>query len=183
MDKKELENKIEAMLFATGRDISVTEFMDVLEATKEEVEEAIENLKNIYENRGITLLEVKDSYQLVSNKKYYDDVIKLYDSSRKRGITPACMEVLAIIAYNPKITKAQVERIRGVNSDAAVNRLVEFGMVEECGRLKAPGRPVLYRTTKEFLIEFGIKDINEMPDFENLKINKEEQIEMEDFDN
>ena len=183
MNKKELENKIEAMLFATGRDISAAEIMEVLEVTKEEVEQAIENLKEVYNDRGITLVQVKDSYQLVSNKKYYEDVIKLYDSSRKRGITPACMEVLSIIAYNPKITKAQVERIRGVNSDAAVNRLVEFGMVEECGRLKAPGRPVLYKTTKEFLIEFGISSLEEMPEFEKLKIDKEEQVEMEEFDN
>lgn len=180
MDKKELQNKIEAMLFATGRDISIQEFMDVLNIDKEIVLEIIENLKEKYDDCGISLIEVKDSIQLVSNKKYYDDVIKLYESSKRNGISPACMEVLAIIAYNPKITKAQVERIRGVNSDAAVNRLVELGMVEECGRLKAPGRPVLYTTTKEFLIEFGIKKIEDMPDFKNLKIDKEEQLEIEE---
>ncbi len=180
MDKKELQNKIEAMLFATGRDISIQEFIEVLNIDKEEVLEIIDVLKEKYLDSGISLIEIKDSVQLVSNKKYYDDVIKLYESSKKKGISPACMEVLAIIAYNPKITKAQVERIRGVNSDAAVNRLVEFGMVEECGRLKAPGRPVLYTTTKEFLIEFGIKKIEDMPDFLNLKIDKEEQLEIED---
>ena len=132
MDKKELQNKIEAMLFATGRDISIQEFMDVLNIDKEIVLEIIENLKDKYDDCGISLIEVKDSIQLVSNKKYYDDVIKLYESSKRNGISPACMEVLAIIAYNPKITKAQVERIRGVNSDAAVNRLVELGMVPQC---------------------------------------------------
>ncbi len=181
MNSNELENKIEAMLFATGRDIAVEEFVESLNVTKEEVIEAVENLKKVYTNRGVCLVEVKGAYQLVSNKKYYDDVIKLYESSKKRGISPACMEVLAIIAYNPKITKAQVERIRGVNSDAAVNRLVEFGMVEECGRLKAPGRPVLYTTTKEFLVEFGLSSLNDMPEFSKLKINKEEQMEIENL--
>lgn len=177
---RELVNKIEAMLFATGRDIQIDEFSVVLEIENEEIEKAIEILKQRYIDRGIELIKVGNGYQLVSAKKYYEDVCKLYDESKSKGITPVCMEVLSIIAYNPKITKTQVEKIRGVNSDAAVNRLLEFGLVEECGRMNTPGRPTMYRTTKEFLINFGISSEKDLPDYDLLKV-EDEQMEIEEL--
>ena len=126
------------------------------------------------------LVKVVNSFQLVSAKKYYEDVCKLYEETKSKGITPVCMEVLSIIAYNPKITKGQVEKIRGVNSDAAVNKLLEFGMVEDCGRLNAPGRPTMYRTTKEFLINFGLSSENDLPDYDLLKV-EEDQLEIKEI--
>lgn len=177
---RELVNKIEAMLFATGRDIQLDEFSIVLEKDIEEITRAIEVLKQRYVDRGIDLVKVGNGYQLVSAVKYYEDVCKLYAETKSRGITPVCMEVLSIIAYNPKITKGQVEKIRGVNSDAAVNKLLEFGMIEDCGRMNTPGRPTMYRTTKEFLINFGLSSERDLPNYDELKI-EDDQMEIEEL--
>ena len=174
---RELVNKIEAMLFATGRDIQIDEFCIVLEKEAEEIEKAIEVLKQRYIDRGTELVKVGNGYQLVSSPKYYEDVCKLYEETKSRGITPVCMEVLSIIAYNPKITKGQIEKIRGVNSDSAVNKLLEFGMIENCGKMNTPGRPTMYKTTNEFLINFGISSLEDLPDYKNLKV-EDDQMEI-----
>ncbi len=176
---RELVNKIEAMLFATGRDIQLDEFSIVLEKETEEIEKAIDVLRQRYIDRGIDLVKVGNGYQLVSAVKYYEDVCKLYEETKSKGITPVCMEVLSIIAYNPKITKGQVEKIRGVNSDAAVNKLLEFGMIEDCGKMNTPGRPTMYKTTKEFLINFGLSSEQDLPDYELLKV-EDEQLEIKE---
>ncbi|MEG0073629.1 MAG: SMC-Scp complex subunit ScpB [Clostridia bacterium] len=178
---EELVNKIEAMLFATGRDIQIDELSVVLELPNEEIEKAVETLKTRYENRGIKLIKIANGYQMVSNNIYYEDVCKLYEESKARGVTKTAMEVLSIIAYNPKITKGQIEKIRGVNSDAAVNRLVEFSLVTECGRLNAPGRPAIYKTTNEFLINFGLSDIKDLPDYETLKTEQDDQTTFDEI--
>lgn len=177
----EYSNIIEAMLFAIGRDISKDELKEALGITREEVDNACNILKEKYKKTsGIVLIEVEDGLQLLSNNKYYDFVVKLYETSKRQNISNACMEVLSIIAYNSKITKTQIESIRGVNSDGAVNRLIEYGFVEEVGRLTLPGRPAIYSVTKEFLKNFGVSKCEQLPDYENLKIN-DEQMMMEDI--
>jgi segregation and condensation protein B len=177
-----LDQVIEAVLFALGRDISVEELYTTLKVDKIEVEESIERLKDKYDNNNaICLVELQDSIQLVTNKKYYEQVNLFVQNTKRQNLSNAALETLTIIAYNPKITKVQIENIRGVNSDFAVSRLLECDLIEEVARLNLPGRPAIYSVTKEFLKNCGIKEITELPNFEELKIN-DEQLMIKDLE-
>lgn len=179
---KELENVIEAVLFALGREISVEELSNTLQEEKEEVKKAIYNLADKYNNKtGINLVLVNDKYQLVTNNKYYEEVNKFVENTKRQNLSNAALETLSIIAYNPKITKAEIERIRGVNSDFSVSRLLECGLIEEVARLNLPGRPAAYSVTSEFLKSCGITSIEELPNFEDIRI-KDEQLLVTDFE-
>lgn len=171
-----LENIIEAILYAVGREVSSKELAEGLLINLTDVENAIKKLEEKYinENNGINLVKVKDMIQLVSNKKYYSQVTKFIENSKKENLSETCLEVLSIIAYNPKITKSEIENIRGVNSDSQVSRLLEYGLIEEIGRLKLPGRPLIFSVTNEFLRSMGINDISELPDFDKIKSSDEE---------
>ncbi len=172
---EELKNIIEAILFALGRSISIEELSQTLEIEKEDVEKAIEVLKESYsDNRGISLVYVDNGYQLVSNKSYFDYVSKFVTNNKKQTLSNTCMEVLSIIAYNPKITKSEIEKIRGINSDSQVSRLIEYGLIEEVGRLSLPGRPAIFSVTNEFLRCMGISSIEELPEFDLKKLEEDE---------
>ena len=119
--------------------------------------------------------------QLVTNNKYYEYVNKFVENTKRQNLSVSAQETLAIIAYNPKITKTEIENIRGVNSDFAVSRLLECGLIEEVARLNLPGRPAAYSVTNEFLRSCGIKSIEELPEYENIKI-KDEQMLVSDYD-
>lgn len=169
--------KIEAVMFALGREITVSELSSTLNIEINDVEKAILKLQERYsESDGVCIVKVKDAYQLVTNKKYYEDVSKFIENTKKQSLSTSVLEALTIIAYNPKITKSQIESIRGVNSDFAVNKLLECGLVEEVARLNLPGRPAIYSVTNEFLKSCGITDVSELPDFENIKINDEQLL-------
>ena len=173
MEIKEIKNIIESILFALGRSVSEEEIMAALDVTKEKVEKALEELNNKYkEEMGITLVKVAGGYQLVTNKKYYNYVSKFVENNKKENLSPSALEVLSIIAYNSKITKSEIESIRGTNSDSQVSKLIEYGLVEEVGRLKVPGRPAIFSVTKEFLRDMGINSVEELPEFEKMKNNK-----------
>ena len=177
-----LENIIEAVLFALGREISVDELAKTLCEEKEKIEQAIIKIGEKYCGEcGITLVKVKDMYQLVTNKDYYKYVNSFVENTKRQNLSTAALEVLSIIAYNPKITKSEIESIRGVNSDFAVSRLLECGLVEEVARLNLPGRPAAYSVTNEFLKSCGIENIEELPNFDEVKI-KDEQLLVTDFD-
>lgn len=181
MEQNNILNVVEAVLFALGREISVTELSSTLELSKEEILEAIELLSNKYTSEnGIMLVKIKDAYQLVTNNVYYKEVSKFIENTKRQNLSSTVLETLSIIAYNPKITKSEIESIRGVNSDFAVNRLLECGLVEEVARLNLPGRPAAYAVTNEFLKSCGIDDISKLPDFENIKI-KDEQMLVSDY--
>lgn len=183
MENNEEFEKIEAVLFALGREIKAEELSNTLKIDMEVVMDVIEKLKEKYnEKNGICLVKVNDSYQLVTNKKYYSDVNKFVENTKRQTLSTSVLETLTIIAYNPKITKSEIESIRGVNSDFAVNRLLECGLIEEVARINLPGRPAVYSVTTEFLKSCGIEDVSELPDFENIKI-KEEQMLVSDFEN
>lgn len=171
---KNMENIIEAILFAVGRSVSIKEFKEVLGINVVDIESALENLTKKYKNSGINLVKVNDEYQLVSNKEYFSYVSKFVENSKKENLSNTCLEVLSIIAYNPKITKGEIEAIRGVNSDSQVGRLLEYGLVEEVGRLNAPGRPAIFGVTKEFLKCMGVNKVEDLPDFNNIKTEDEE---------
>ena len=176
-----LNNTIEAILFALGREISAMEIANTLEVEEADVLSAIESLKEKYNaTQGVTLIEVNGQVQLVTNNKYYEDVNKFVENTKRKNLSVAAQETLSIIAYNPKITKTEIENIRGVNSDFAVSRLLECGLIEEVARLNLPGRPAAYSVTNEFLRSCGIEKVEDLPDYENIKI-KDEQMLVTDY--
>ncbi len=177
-----LNNIIEAILFALGREISIEELADTLEVEEKEVREAVEELKKRYnDSNGVKLIEVNSMVQLVTNNIYYEYVNKFVENTKRQNLSVSAQETLAIIAYNPKITKTEIENIRGVNSDFAVSRLLECGLIEEVARLNLPGRPAAYSVTNEFLRSCGISKVEELPDYEKIKI-KDEQMLVTDYD-
>ena len=179
---EDLNNIVEAIMFALGREISVDEISKTLEVEKDNVVKAIEELKEKYtQYSGVKLIEVNGMVQLVTNNKYYEYVNKFVENTKRQNLSVSAQETLAIIAYNPKITKTEIENIRGVNSDFAVSRLLECGLIEEVARLNLPGRPAAYSVTNEFLRSCGIKSIEELPEYENIKI-KDEQMLVSDYD-
>lgn len=170
-----LSNILEAILFVVGRSVSVNEFTETLGMNSVDIENALKELELKYkEGTGLSLVKVKDEYQLVSNKEYFEYITKFVEHSKKENLSNTCMEVLSIIAYNPKITKGEIESIRGVNSDSQVSKLLEYGLVEEVGRMNAPGRPAMFSVTNEFLKCMGINTVEDLPDFNNIKTEDEE---------
>lgn len=183
-DGVNIEYAIEGILFAAGEPVKASKLAAVLEVSIDEISEAAEKLKNEYDTkmRGLKLIEIDEGYQLCSRPEYYAYIQDILGEQRRSALSNAAMEALAIIAYKQPVTKGQVEFIRGVNSDGAVNRLVERGLVEECGRLDAPGRPILFKTTQTFLRCFGLKTPDELPAIDFSKLGTEyEQMEIEDI--
>ena len=157
------------------------EIANTLEVEEADVLSAIESLKEKYNpTQGVTLIEVNGQVQLVTNNKYYEDVNKFVENTKRKNLSVSAQETLSIIAYNPKITKTEIENIRGVNSDFAVSRLLECGLIEEVARLNLPGRPAAYSVTNEFLRSCGIEKVEDLPDYENIKI-KDEQMLVTDY--
>lgn len=171
----QLEAAIEAILFTMGEPVDTMSIAKAIEQDKETTRKLIDGLRIRYEkeNRGIRLLELEDSWQLCTKKEYYNVLIQLASQPKKAVLTDVMLETLSIIAYKQPITKSEIEKIRGVKSDHAVNRLVEYNLVTELGRLDAPGRPILFGTTQEFLRKFGVSAISELPEVSTVK--------MEDF--
>ena len=165
MDIELLCARIEAVLFSMGDSVEISRLAEALHVTEEALRAAAEKLKEDYEtqNRGIRLLELEGSYQLVTKPEYYEDLIRLAKNPRKPVLTDTLMETLSVIAYRQPVTKSEIEKIRGVSSDHAVNRLVEYDLVKEVGRVNAPGRPILFGTTEEFLRRFGFASKEDMP--------------------
>ena len=159
------EHVLEGILFAMGSSVSMPLIAEVMEIPPEELEIVAANLETEYESegRGLRLLRLEDRLQLSTAEGCYDTLIKMVKKPNPPVLTDVVLETLAIIAYKQPVTKGDIERIRGVSSDHAVNKLVEFGLVEEAGRLNAPGRPILFRTTEEFLRRFQISAPDELP--------------------
>ena len=156
---------IEAILFATGNSVKLERLADVLGLSEEELHAAIDVLKERYEgaDRGICLTELEDAVQLGTKGEYYEYLIKLAKSPKRMTLSDTVIETLSIIAYKQPVTRAEIERIRGVSCDHAINRLLEYELVEEVGRLDAPGKPLLFGTTEQFLRSFGVRSIQDLP--------------------
>lgn len=173
---------IESLLFVSGEPIKVKEIASILECDVKFIKNLIEEMKKIYaeENRGITIIEIEDSYSLATKKENSEFVQKLLKINVRQSLSQAALEALAIIAYKQPITRIDIDEIRGVKSDRAVQTLSEKKLIKECGRLEVPGRPILYGTTEEFLKHFGLESLNEMPSLEDVLNNfgdKEELAE------
>ena len=157
---------LESVLFAAGEAVKTEKLAEIANVTTEEVAAEMNKIKHFYdsEKRGFAILEIDDGYQICTRPEYYSYVQEIAGIRRRQGLSAAALEALSIIAYNQPVTKGTIEYIRGVNSDGAVSRLVERGLIEEKGRLDAPGKPILYITTQEFLRNFGLKSLNDLPD-------------------
>lgn len=183
MDLRKNESIIETILFAVGREVKVEELVLALELSKEEIVTILENMKQKYidENRGIEIIKVNDAYQMTTKKENYEYIYPILDNRNKPNLSSAALETLSIICYNPKITRAEIETIRGVNSDGTIYKLLEYGLIQDAGKLDAPGRPVTYKTTDTFLKMFGYGSLNELPELPKYKIDENEQIVIEDI--
>lgn len=181
MDNKNIQCAIEGILFAAGEPVKSAKLAAVLETDIETVEEAVKILKYNYDTelRGLMIIEIDGGYQLCSRPEYYAYIQEILGEQRRQALSNAAMEALAIIAYKQPITRGQVEYIRGVNSDGAINRLIERDLIEEKGRLDAPGRPILYGTTQNFLRCFGLKNPQDLPEVDLSELSREyEQYEI-----
>ena len=182
MEINKSKGVIEAILFAAGREVKITELMSALEASSEEVITLVESMKEDYknENRGLQIVNVGEAYQLSTKQEYYEYLYTIFDKRNKPNLSQAAIETLAIIAYNPKITRAEIEAIRGVNSDATIYKLLEYNLIEDAGKSDAPGKPTVYQTTAEFLKTFGISNLDELPELPRYKIDENEQLVIDD---
>lgn len=183
MELERAEAIIEAMLFSTGSIVTIKEIMNVVELGTEDIEKIIQKMKIRYEanNSGIELVKIEDGYQLCTKKEYYEYIIPLFDNRSKPSISGAALETLSIIAYNPKITRSEIDSIRGVKSDGTIYKLLEYNLIEEAGKLDAPGRPTLYQVTSEFMKLFGVSSLDDLPELPRYKIDENEQIVIEDI--
>lgn len=183
MEIEQIKSIIESILFAAGRDVKITEFMSVLELGKDEIMPIIENLINEYKakDRGIEIIKVNDGFQMCTKKENYEYLYQIFDKRSKPNLSNAALETLSIIAYNPKITRAEIESIRGVNSDGTIYKLMEYGLIESAGKLDLPGRPTAYRTTDNFLKTFGFTSLEELPDLPKYKLDENQQIVIDDL--
>ena len=172
MEKAKASSVIEALLFTMGKAVPLKDIAAVLDADETTVRELICQMMDQYkeEHRGIQIIELEDAFQMCTAPEYYDYIIKLTHQPKKHTLSDAMLEVLSIIAYKQPVTRSMVEQIRGVNSDYAINRLLEYHLITEAGRLDAPGRPILFATTEDFLRTFGVRSKEELPVIDPVKV-------------
>ena len=170
MELKKIEGAIEAILFAMGDAVSLRDIAKTIGHDMETTKKIIRNMMLKYqtEDRGIKIIELEDSFQMCSKEEYYDYLVAMALQPKKAVLSDVMLETLSIIAYKQPVTKLEIEKIRGVKSDHAVNKLVEYGLVREVGRLDAPGRPILFGTTEEFLRNFGVQGLDDLPEMPDL---------------
>ena len=185
MSFKEMEAVVEAILFTMGESVEVSRIAKVIEQDTETTRKIIRNLKDKYEaeERGICIIELEDSFQMCTKKDMYEYLIRIAKQPKRYVLTDVVLETLSIIAYKQPITKLEIERIRGVKSDHAVNKLIEYNLVAEVGRMDSPGRPILFGTTEEFLRRFSVQSVDDLPGVtpekvEDFKAEAEEEIQL-----
>lgn len=182
---QELEAQIEAILFTMGEAVEAERIAVALGHDVDTVRRVARNMMDRYRSadRGIQIIELNDSYQMSTKQTMYESIIKIAHVPKKHVLTEVLLETLSIVAYKQPITRQEIEAIRGVSCDHAVNKLVEYGLITEVGRLDAPGRPILFGTTEDFLRSFGLTSLEELPvvkpeKVEDFKIEAEEEIQL-----
>lgn len=165
LDIQKIEASIEAILFAVGEAVSIDSLAAAMDLNKDEIVKIIHNMMDKYDamDRGIKIIELEDSFQLCSKNDYYDILSKVVNMPKKHILTDVLLETLSIVAYKQPITRTEIEAIRGVSCVHAVNKLVEYHLIEEVGRLEAVGRPILFGTTDDFLRSFGVQSTDDLP--------------------
>lgn len=185
MDKRKTEAAIEAILFTMGEAVEVSRIAKAVELDEKETEKILQKMMQRFEEeeRGIQIIELEHSYQMCTKKEYCEYLIRLAMHPKKPVLSDVMLETLSIIAYKQPVTKAEIEKIRGVKCDHAVNKLVEYNLAKELGRLDAPGKPILFGTTEEFLRSFGVHGIEDLPvpdpvKIEDFKAEAEEEAQL-----
>lgn len=184
-DEREQEAVIEAVLFTMGNSVELRQLAAAIGQSQEIAKQAVERLMKRYRTsaRGMEITQLEECYQMCTRADYYENLIRVASTPKKQVLTEVVLETLSIIAYKQPVTKLEIEKIRGVKSDHAVNRLVEYNLVYEAGRLDAPGRPALFATTEEFLRRFGVGSVGELPDInpeqeDEIKSQVEEELQL-----
>ena len=182
---KKQESVVESVLFTMGQSVEIRQLAAALESDEETAIQAVERLKEKYDKRkaGMQIVRLDDSYQMCSRADYYEHLIRVAATPKKQVLSYVVMETLAIIAYKQPVTKAEIEKIRGVKSDHAINKLIEYDLVRELGRIDAPGKPIVFGTTEEFLRSFGVQSLDELPvistvKMEDFKAEAEEEVQL-----
>lgn len=183
MEIEKIKSIIEAILFAAGRQVNEKELIMSLELSKDDLENIIFSMQEDYknQNRGIEIIKIEDSYQLCTKKELYEYIYPILDKRSKPNLSNASLETLAIIAYNPKITRAEIESIRGVSADACIYKLLEYGLIQEAGKADLPGKPMTYVTSSEFLKMFGYASLNDLPELPRYKLDENQQIVIDEL--
>lgn len=183
--ERDWEAIVEAVLFTMGGSVEFKQLAAAIGQDEETARRVAESLREKYEkeNRGMQIIQLEDSVQMCTKARFYENLIRVASAPKKQVLTDVVLETLSIIAYKQPVTKMEIEKIRGVKSDHAVNRLVEYNLVYEAGRLDAPGRPALFATTEEFLRRFGVGSTEDLPTMnpeqeEEIKAEVEEELQL-----
>lgn len=186
MERTKAKAVIEAILFTMGDSVEIDRLAEVIEEERETVKEILNEMAEEYqkEDRGIGLTTLENAVQLCTKGEYYEYLIKIAKTPKKNVLTDTLLETLSIIAYKQPVTRLEIEKVRGVSCDHAVNKLLEFDLITEVGRLDAPGRPLLFGTTEQFLRSFGVKSLEDLPELnpvqiEEFKLQAESEVEMQ----
>lgn len=165
MQEKNYRAIIEAILFTMGESVELEKIAEVIELDKKQTKKILEEMMEEYahSDRGITIMELDGAYQMCTKTEMYEYLIRIAKQPKHRVLTDVLLETLSIVAYKQPVTRAEIEKIRGVSSDHAVSKLVEYNLICELGRLDAPGRPLLFGTTEEFLRCFGVNSLDNLP--------------------
>ena len=183
-----VEAAVEAVLFTMGTSVETSRLAAAIEQDEQTTRRLVRNMMDKYnaKDRGICIIELEDSFQMCTKKEYYDNLIRVVSQPKKHTLTDSALETLSIIAYKQPVTRLEVEQIRGVKSDYAVNKLLEYNLITELGRLDAPGRPILFGTTEEFLRSFGLSSVDDLPELSpemiadfKLEAEQESQLELD----
>lgn len=174
MEMDQYAAAVEAVLFAAGEAVSLDRLAQAVELDKDSTKRVVGMLRERYEQPscGIQIIELDGAYQLCTKPSMYDNLVRIAAQPKEQMLTDVQLETLSIIAYRQPVTRADIERIRGVSCSHAVNKLLEYGLIQELGRLDAPGRPILFGTTEEFLRCFGVKSTDELPQLSEEKIEE-----------
>lgn len=184
MNEEKIEGVIEGILFSAGRVIKIRELIAILEKSSDEIIQTINKMQENYskDNRGIEIIRVEDGYQLASKKEYYEYIYPILNKQSKPSISQASLEVLSIIAYNPRATRADIDTIRGVDSSASIYRLLEYNLIEQAGKADLPGKPMTYKVTEEFMKTFGLNSLKDLPELPKYKLDSNRQIIIDEIE-
>ena len=185
-NQKKIEGAIEALLFAMGSSVELSALAKAIGHDQETTRKIVRNMMLNYqkEGRGIKIIELENSFQMCTKEEYYEYLVNMALQPKKAVLSDVMLETLSIIAYKQPVTKSEIEKIRGVKCDHAVSKLIEYNLVQEVGRLDAPGKPILLGTTEEFLRNFGVQGLDELPEIdpvqmEDFKAEAEEEIQLQ----
>ncbi len=177
MEKTRAEAVIEAVLFTMGESVEISRLAEVIEEDVKTTKEILREMEEHYrqENRGIALVRFDNAVQLCTKEEMYEYLIRIAKAPRKMTLTDTVLETLSIIAYKQPVTRMEIERVRGVSCDHAINKLLEYDLITELGRLDAPGRPLLFGTTEQFLRCFGVESLEQLPELNPVQMEEFKQ--------